>query len=201
MRRRVVPALIGLLAAALAAWRRRVGRAERARLAEEPASAALAQPPRQLAAAPAHEPAGVSEPESAAHEPAAEERVTVEPTTPPAGAPPPPGPRFVSIPWTLATADGDEGAARDLDELPIRFTLLGERMDLDRVDVRETESQVFVTVLARFEPPEPSRPWAPYGVAREARVRLARPLGDRALVHAPDQLDELTGGDGPGGGA
>jgi hypothetical protein len=196
MRRRVVPALIGLLAAGAAVWRRRAART-RPGLAEGPASGALAEPPRQLAPAAPDE---TSEPPAGS---------APEPEEPKAAPEPPPrqpadGPRFVSVPWTLASnaaepADPTTDGA-DLRELPIRFTLLGGRMALDRVDVRETESQVFVTVLARWDPPEPGRPWVPYGVAGETTVRLARPLGDRALVHAPDQLAELTGDGGPDAG-
>jgi hypothetical protein len=116
----------------------------------------------------------------------------------PATPPDPTAPRFVSVPWTLVSG-ASEDDTRQQRELPIEFTLLGERMDLDRIDVRETDSQVFVTVLARYEPPAPGAPEPPaYGVAREAVVRLAAPLGERALVHAPDQLAELTDDAGAG---
>lgn len=194
MRRRVVPALIALLAAALAAWRRTSGRvAEHApALTAEPATA-LPEPVRQLQAAvlgPDDEVAAEGA-EPTAPQTAEPESPTASPT-PRASAPPADGPRFVSIPWTLVGADEQQ----DQQELPIRFTLLGGRMELDRIDVRETDSQVFVTVLARYEPTQAGRAQPNYGVARDATLRLAKPLGDRALVHAPDQLAELTGRDG-----
>lgn len=61
-------------------------------------------------------------------------------------------------------------------------------MELARVDVRETASQVFVTVLARWEPSTgevATSPAADVGRKREATASLRDPLGDRALVHAP----------------
>lgn len=69
-------------------------------------------------------------------------------------------------------------------------------MELARVDVRETASQVFVTVLARWEPPTDeaaaTTPTASSGRKREATASLRNPLGDRALVHAPHDTPPRT---------
>ena len=93
--------------------------------------------------------------------------------TPPA-PPLPPGPRFVSVPWEPVAPPGE-----DL-ELAIRLTR-SEQMTLDRVDVRETPTQVFVTVIARWEPPAGGR--FAFDIEETATVTLSAPLGDRELVH------------------
>lgn len=215
MRRRIVPPLIAALAAALAFWRRRAATAPAPAAAPapppppapEPAAPAAAAPPAPAAPAPAPSPPPVPDPAPAASgsvdaaqpEPAAAADADPPPAAAAAPATPAPradgdGPVFLSMPWTLAT---NEATARPQTELPIRFTLLGEGMELDRIDVRETDSQVFITVLARYLPPPGGPSPARYGVARDAVVRLAAPLGERALVHAPDdlaRLDELDGG-------
>lgn len=95
-------------------------------------------------------------------------------------APAAPSP-FRSVAWTLL--DGEP--VPDATELRIGFSLVARYESLARIDVRETASQVFVTVLARFEPPAGG--WFGYAEARQATVALEAPLGDRALVHAPAQ--------------
>ncbi|ADB52927.1 hypothetical protein Cwoe_4514 [Conexibacter woesei DSM 14684] len=91
------------------------------------------------------------------------------------------GPRFVSIAWWAV----DDPPPADATELRIRFALArGDAMRLDRIDVRETGSQVFVTVLAWWEP-SPGDPRGGTTDDHDATVTLERPLGDRALVHAP----------------
>lgn len=97
----------------------------------------------------------------------------------------PAGPRFVSVPWSLA-AEPALGEA----ELAIRYRC-AEGMELDRVDAQETPTQVFVTVIARWEPPAGG--WFAWEQEHEATIRLAHPLGERELLHAP--VD-----DGPHGG-
>ncbi|MDW5593124.1 hypothetical protein VSS74_02160 [Conexibacter stalactiti] len=95
--------------------------------------------------------------------------------------------RFLSIPWSPHPDPPPAGTT----ELRLHCTLTAEGMELARVDVRETASQVFVTVLARWAPAA-----APGGAAsevaaapasrkREATATLREPLGERTLVHAP----------------
>ena len=88
---------------------------------------------------------------------------------------------FRSVAWTLLEDEPDADAT----ELRIGFSLVARHESLARIDVRETSSQVFVTVLARFEPPAGG--WFAYAEAHKATVELDAPLGDRALVHAPVQ--------------
>jgi hypothetical protein len=100
----------------------------------------------------------------------------------PAQAPPAPAAHdaapshFVSVPWVPRGAAGDGG------ELRIRYRASAQ-MELDRVDVQETDTQVFVTVLMRAE----ARSGSPLGdeIEADASARLQRPLADRELVHAP----------------
>lgn len=104
------------------------------------------------------------------------------PAAAPAAPPPVPpapasaAPRFMSVPWTLVAADQE--AAR----LTIRYAA-DAHMQLDRVDAQETPTQVFVTVMTRWQPP--SGGWFAFEDEREAVVELSRPLGERELVHAP----------------
>src|SRR5688572_16357922 len=63
----------------------------------------------------------------------------------------PPGPRFLSLAWELADHVESEG-----DELTIRFTRTAQ-MALDRVDVQETPTQVFVTVIVLWDAPAGGR--------------------------------------------
>ena len=215
MRRRIVPPLLAALAAAIAVWRRRTGRAAGPAPASPPtgvpgaaapaAGAGRAPAPTTAAApdaataagatpAPPSERAGRAASDATPGRDAAATPAGAAGPRAAAGAPRTGGPVFASVPWALAI---DPAAARGRTELPIRVTLLGEGMALDRVDVRETDSQVFVTVLARYTPPDRARPAVRYGVARDAVVPLAAPLGERTLVHAPDdldRLDELAGG-------
>jgi hypothetical protein len=86
----------------------------------------------------------------------------------------PPGPSFVSVPWEPTAA-----AAEDR-ELAIRLTR-SEQMTLDRVDVRETPTQVFVTVIARWDAAAGGR--FAFDVEEPATVTLRGPLGERELVH------------------
>ncbi|MBB4664514.1 hypothetical protein [Conexibacter arvalis] len=96
-----------------------------------------------------------------------------------------PGSPFRSVAWELLDGEPEPDAT----ELRIGFSLVGRYETLARIDVRETASQVFVTVLARFDPPEGG--WFGYAEAHQATIVLDGPLGDRALVHAP--TDEPSG--------
>ena len=82
---------------------------------------------------------------------------------------------FLSVPWTLVEAPEDAA------ELAIRAEI-AERLTLDRVDVQETPTQVFVTVLVR--PQAAAEPAGEHG-ATDTTVTLSRPLGERELIHAP----------------
>jgi hypothetical protein len=84
----------------------------------------------------------------------------------------PPAPSFVSVPWTLVEAPADTP------ELRIRPAAAG------RVDVQETPTQVFVTVIAG----SPA-----VAAEQDATVVLGRPLGERELIHAP--VDPAPAGD------
>jgi hypothetical protein len=92
------------------------------------------------------------------------------------------GTRFRSIGWATVGAPPTPEAK----ELRVGFDLLAGVMELARVDVRETPSQVFVTVLARMTVEDGSG-WSASAEAQEAQatVTLATPLGERELVHAP----------------
>jgi hypothetical protein len=94
-------------------------------------------------------------------------------------APVAPSSRFVSVPWTLVDAPPEQA------ELSLRYRCTGQ-MQLDRVDVQETPTQVFVTVLVRWTPPTGES--TARQEEREATVTLSRPLGSRALVRAPVDL-------------
>lgn len=86
--------------------------------------------------------------------------------------------RFVSLPWRPIP----DRPPADTTRLRIRVPIREGAMALARVDVRETRSQVFVTVIARWDPrADPTAPTRDV----EAVARLDRPLGDRTLVHAP----------------
>jgi len=87
-----------------------------------------------------------------------------------------PAARFVSVPWELAAEPDDEPS------LTIRYRS-DEQMQLDRIDAQETPTQVFLTVLMRWEPPVGG--WFAFGMEHEANVPLAQPLGARELIHAP----------------
>jgi hypothetical protein len=91
-------------------------------------------------------------------------------------------PRFLSVPWTLADAPADRP------ELTVRFAR-DAHMELDRVDVQETPTQVFVTVLVRWHPPAGHGGPPASDAAEETTVPLAAPLGERELIHAPTDLD------------
>jgi hypothetical protein len=133
------------------------------------------------------EPERSAEPDADAEpEPPAAPDQTAQPE--PAAPRPAPDSPFRSVAWELL--DGDS-PADDATELRIGFSLIGRHESLARVDVRETDSQVFVTVLARFDPPEGG--WFAYAEAHQATVTLSRPLGDRALVHAPVTPDRPAG--------
>jgi hypothetical protein len=90
--------------------------------------------------------------------------------------------RFVSVPWELVAAPDDEPS------LTIKYRS-DEQMEHDRIDAQETPTQVFVTVLMRWQPPAGG--WFAYADEQEALVPLSRPLGERELVHAP--VDEPSG--------
>ncbi len=93
------------------------------------------------------------------------------------------GPRFLSIPWSGPTPIRPR---RRRPSCSCHCTLTSTAMELARVDVRETASQVFVTVLARWRPLDAGRDTQPEpDLKRTATAALKSPLGDRALVHAP----------------
>lgn len=98
------------------------------------------------------------------------------PEPPPAPLALPPGPRFVSVPWSLVEAPGDHP------HLTIRYSS-STHLVLDRIDAQETPTQVFVTVLMRWSPPA-GGPSASQD-EQEATVALSGPLGSRELIHAP----------------
>jgi hypothetical protein len=93
----------------------------------------------------------------------------------------PPQPRFLSIPWSTHP----DPPPPETTELQIHCTLTSASMELARIDVRETASQVFVTVLARWRPHAPGEQPQTPDLKRTATAALDAPLGDRALVHAP----------------
>lgn len=99
------------------------------------------------------------------------------------------GIRFVSVPWTLVAAPTDEP------RLTIRCAG-DEHMELDRVDAQETPTQVFVTALMRWRPPAGGH--FAFAQEQETDVPLARPLGERELVHAPVDLEAQGDGDPSG---
>ena len=116
------------------------------------------------------------------------------PTTAPLAAPdratplplPESGTRFISVPWTLVAAPAGEP------RLTIRCAG-DEHMELDRVDAQETPTQVFVTALMRWRPAPGDR--RAFVREHEAVVRLAQPLGERELVHAPVDLEAQPDGE------
>lgn len=125
-------------------------------------------------------PAPVAAPSSMAPLPAAAH-------TAPAGGEPaeaPPVPRFLSVPWQLVAPPGDGR------ELEIRFARNGHE-ELDRVDVQETPTQVFVTVIVRW------RLHVSGSFAAEteeiASVALTQPLGERELIHGATDVDDAGG--------
>ncbi|HMJ03941.1 MAG TPA: hypothetical protein VK506_13455 [Conexibacter sp.] len=82
---------------------------------------------------------------------------------------------YVSVAWTLVSAPADRA------ELALRCHQ-DDELALERVDVQETPSQVFVTALAQHLPrdrDEPARGEA------DAIVVLSHPLGARELIPAP----------------
>jgi hypothetical protein len=109
------------------------------------------------------------------------------PAMPRPASPPTPAeaaaPRFLSVGWALVEAPAERAA------LTIAYEL-DERVQLDRVDVRETPTQVFITVLVRAAAPA-ARPHAS-ATRAEATVPLSRPLGSRELIHAPTDPGEAT---------
>lgn len=180
MRRRIVPMLIALLAVALATWRRSrrratalIGPVEAPAATPAGAQALLITPPRLLdvgtSSSPEDHPVIADQAGDSDNVPngRVEGEARGYDTTP----------RFVSVAW----APNPDPPPSDAAEVTIGFALVSGQMRLDRVDVRETASQVFVTVLAWWEP-------AAGAAGTDACVEtisLERPLGDRALVHAP----------------
>ncbi len=82
--------------------------------------------------------------------------------------------RFVSVPWVAL----DPAPGRD--ELLVRYRAPAAAT-LDRVDVQETDTQLFVTVLVRTH----TQALDAGATEATARVALRAPLGERALVPAP----------------
>jgi hypothetical protein len=93
-----------------------------------------------------------------------------------------PVPRFVSVPWQLAAEPGD-----DEDELSISYAR-DEHMAPDRIDVLETPTQVFVTVIVSWLPPAGG--WFAWREQEQATVQLRAPLAGRELIHAATDLDD-----------
>jgi hypothetical protein len=98
-------------------------------------------------------------------------------------------PRFVSVAWELVAAPQEQP------ELAIRCHQ-DDALVLDRVDVQETPTQVFVTALARQQPRTGEEP-VRSGV--DATVALSRPLGTRELIHTP--VDRAPNPNGAGASA
>jgi hypothetical protein len=215
MRRRALPLMVTLIAAALAAWRRSQLRAAAA-LRGAPAAGSVPEAtaggpqeaPGLLAAGPTGDRAVEPSDHAEIAGPTVDHEIKPDPRVegetrppalhneppalhnePPALHDPPavpdllPRPRphspFRSVAWHLL--DGDP--APEATELRIGFSLMGRYERLARIDVRETASQVFVTVVARLDPPAGG--WFAYGEAQQATVVLEAPLGDRALVPSP----------------
>jgi hypothetical protein len=188
MRRRVVSALIALLAVGLALWQRSRRRAARLLEAAEQQSTTPAEAQRALPPATSEQADGDAEITDSPGDRAVPSQSQVEPETRPIST------RFLSIPWS----PHPDPPPPDARELRIHCTLTADGMELARVDVRETASQVFVTVLARWAP-APAAPSAGpdtgaesdpasipnSGRKRETTAKLASPLGNRTLVHAP----------------
>lgn len=86
-----------------------------------------------------------------------------------------PGNRFVSVAWTLSAPPGERP------ELAISCRQ-DDELVLDRVDVQETPTQVFLTAIARREPRAAGDP--PREDAH-ATVALSGPLGERELIATP----------------
>jgi hypothetical protein len=116
--------------------------------------------------APPPAPSGGLTPAPAAEPPAPADHVPT-PTAPGSG--------FVSVAWTLVARPGEQA------ELAIRCHQ-DDELVLDRVDVQETPTQVFVTAIARRAPRAAADP--PRAQA-SATVPLSRPLGERALIPTP----------------
>jgi hypothetical protein len=96
--------------------------------------------------------------------------------------------RFVSVAWVLAAPPGEHP------ELTIRCHQ-DDALALDRVDVQETPTQVFVTAIARRDRSGPADP--PRKPTQETAA-LSRPLGERELIATPvdagpEQLDAGPG--------
>ena len=77
----------------------------------------------------------------------------------------------MSVAWSLLAAPDDQA------ELTLRCHQ-DDQLALERVDVQETPTLVFVTALAQRVPGERRRP-------AEATVALSRPLGERELIPTP----------------
>jgi hypothetical protein len=196
MRRRIVHALIALLAAGgavrLGARRRARRQVEAAKgsatavAAVDPALQAVRRQLPSAATSPQHDDIVIAD---EADDPTHGSDPQVEPEPPLVMERPSPAVasrgRFLSIPWS-PHPDPPPAATT---ELRLHCTLTAEGMELARVDVRETASQVFVTVLARWSPAAPgggdTADEPPTGRKREATATLREPLGERTLVHAP----------------
>jgi hypothetical protein len=77
------------------------------------------------------------------------------------------------LPWELVSAPADRA------EVTIAYGL-HTFLELERVAVRETDHEVEITVVGRFDPPAGG--WTAYEEHRRHRVSLSRPLGTRALL-------------------
>ncbi len=111
------------------------------------------------------------------------------PVTGPAPAVPLPAetpatPRFLSVPWQLVAPPGEDA------ELTISFARNAHEQ-LDRVDVQETPTQVFVTVIVHWRLHAAGTFTAE--TEETATVPLNRPLGDRELVHGATDVDDRGG--------
>lgn len=196
MRRRIVLAVVALLAAGGAVRLSARRRARRQVEAAKRSAAAVAAVESALPAVPRQLPSAATPPQDddiviadAASDPALSFDPQVEPEIPVIMERPSPTAasrgRFLSIPWS----PHPDPPPADTTELRLHCTLTAEGMELARVDVRETASQVFVTVLARWSPVaaggDASADKPPTGRKREAIATLREPLGERALVPAP----------------
>lgn len=170
MARIALAAVLLALAATVIARRRRA----RARQAPPPAVGRGPRPEATQVAPPDRE----QEPRSAAPADSNDEPRQALTELDGADAPQPapaPDAAFVSVGWKLVAAPADRA------ELTVDCHQ-DDALELDRVDVQETATQVFVTAVARRRPrPAGAPPRAPARVA----APLSRPLGDRELIAAP----------------
>jgi hypothetical protein len=83
--------------------------------------------------------------------------------------------------WELVSAPADRA------EVTIAYDLHAF-LQLERVAVQETDDEVEITVVGRFDPP--SGGWTTYEEPQRHRIDLRRPLGTRALLGCSGLADD-----------